>query len=467
MREIQTDYLVVGAGASGMAFTDEVVTRSDAEVVLVDGQHQPGGHWLHAYPFVRLHQPSAYYGVSSRRLGNDRIDQDGPNAGFYERATAPEICAYFRQVLDENLVPSGRVRFEGMTDYRGEDADGHHLVSRLTGTETVVKVRRKFVDATYVQSEIPARHAPSFEIGAGVRVIPPNDLVELHEPANRYTVIGAGKTAMDTCGWLLDAGVDPDHIRWIRTRESWLFDRAATQPLELVASSMRLQACWVAAAARAEDGGSFAHLLEDDGIFVRIDTTIEPGIWRGATISRREVEALRSIERVVRLGKVLAISSDRVLFEQGESQSSPNDVYVDCTAAGTPPWQSRPVFEPGRITLLYVTVGMVPFSAATVGAVETSGADEAEKNALCPPLGWTGEAADLLRIVFNGLVGQTARFADPDLRRWMMRCRLNPVAAASSRRDDPEVAGAFAAMTANLGAALENLAARAGAGVSV
>ncbi len=27
----------------------------------------PGGHWTRAYPFVRLHQPSAYYGVNSRR----------------------------------------------------------------------------------------------------------------------------------------------------------------------------------------------------------------------------------------------------------------------------------------------------------------------------------------------------------------------------------------------------------------
>lgn len=465
MREIETDYLVVGAGASGMAFVDEVVARSDAEVVLVDRQHQPGGHWLAAYPFVRLHQPSAYYGVSSRILGTNRIDEHGPNAGFYERATAPEICGYFQRVLEEDLIPTGRVRFAGMTDYRGEDADGHHLVSQLTGESTVVRVRRKVVDATYVRSEIPARHEPGFAIGAGVRVVPPNDLVEIHEPANSYVIVGAGKTAMDTCCWLLDVGVDPDRIRWIRTRESWLFDRASTQPLELVASSMRLQASWVAAAARAEDSSSFAHLLEDDGIFVRIDPTIEPGIWRGATISRREVDALRSIEQVVRRGRVLGISSDRMRFENGELESSADDVYVDCTAAGTPPWQSRPVFEPGRITLLYVTVGMVPFSAATVAAVETSGAGEEEKNRLCPPLGWTGEARDILTIAFNGLVGLSARFAEPELRRWMETCRLNPVAGAQARRDDPEVAGPFALMVANLGPALENLTARAAVSV--
>src|SRR3954471_20570753 len=110
-RVIDTDYLVVGAGASGMAFVDAVLANSDARVVLVDRRHRPGGHWLDAYPFVRLHQPSANYGVSSRPLGGDQIDESGPNAGFYERATASEICSYYSDVLDEVMLPSGRVRF--------------------------------------------------------------------------------------------------------------------------------------------------------------------------------------------------------------------------------------------------------------------------------------------------------------------------------------------------------------------
>jgi hypothetical protein len=46
----------------------------------------------------------------------------------------------------------------------------------------------------------------------GVTLVPPNGLADLGEPADRFTVIGAGKTAMDTCVWLLEAGVDPDRI---------------------------------------------------------------------------------------------------------------------------------------------------------------------------------------------------------------------------------------------------------------
>ena len=62
MAVIDTDYLVVGAGAAGMAFVDSLIAGSDAGVVMVDRRHCPGGHWNDAYPFVRLHQPSAYYG---------------------------------------------------------------------------------------------------------------------------------------------------------------------------------------------------------------------------------------------------------------------------------------------------------------------------------------------------------------------------------------------------------------------
>ena len=78
---VDTDYLVVGAGASGLAFADALVAEADVEVTLIDRRHAPGGHWLQAYPFVRLHTPSAYYGVNSLALGEDRIDETGENAG--------------------------------------------------------------------------------------------------------------------------------------------------------------------------------------------------------------------------------------------------------------------------------------------------------------------------------------------------------------------------------------------------
>ena len=459
MRHFETDYLVIGAGASGMAFVDTLIAdKPDVEVILVDRRHRPGGHWLDAYPFVRLHQPSAYYGVNSRRLGQDRIDETGPNAGFYERATAPEICDHFGRALDD-LVGTGRVRFLAMSDYRGHDGDGHHVVSLLTGEECTIDVRGTFVDATYVESTIPSRHTPSFDIDAGVRVIPPNGLVDLAAPASAFTVLGAGKTAADTCNWLLDSGVDPDRIRWIRPRDPWTFNREFMQPLDHVGSYMQLQAHWVAAAAEARDGADFAHRLEDAGVFVRIDRSVEPTMFRGATISPREIAALRTIERVVPGTKVRRVTSTEIVTDHGSFPTEPGEVHVDCTAHGIPPAALRPVFEPGRITLQYVTIGIVPLSAATVAAVEARRDDAAAKNRLCPPVSFSGNVADILTLARDGMAGLMARGSEPDLAAWHEACRLNPARGAADHLDDPRVTDAFTSMGANFAAAMRNLTA--------
>lgn len=457
MRRIETDYLVVGAGATGMAFADCLIDQTEASVVLVDRRAAPGGHWLDAYPFVRLHQPSAIYGVGSRVLGHDRIDEEGPNAGFYERATSFEIQDYFLQVLREQLLPTGRAEFLGNSEYRGVDADGHHVFSRVSGEETVVKVRRRLVDATYIESEIPSRHTLPFAVEPDVRVLPPNALVDLERDGAAFTVIGAGKTAMDTCAWLLEVGVDPDRIRWIKTRESWLFDRAAIQPLDLVASFIRMQAHWIEAAAVATTGGAFAHDLEERGVFVRIDPTAEPGIFRGATISRREIDSLRTISRVVRGQRVRRLSTHEIELEGGALPSGPEEIYVDCTAAGVRATSERPAFEPGRITAQYVTVGIAPWSAATLAAVEATGLDDDAKNAACPPVVFTGDCADLLRLVYRGLAGQLARNKVPDVASWNNLCRLNPARGAFDRVDNPEVVAAFTDIMAGLGPAMRNL----------
>ena len=72
-RTLDVDYLVVGAGASGMAFTDALIDHAAVRVAVVDRRHSVGGHWLDAYPFVRLHQASTFYGVASTLLGGNRL----------------------------------------------------------------------------------------------------------------------------------------------------------------------------------------------------------------------------------------------------------------------------------------------------------------------------------------------------------------------------------------------------------
>jgi NAD(P)-binding Rossmann-like domain len=139
MKHIETDYLVIGAGAVGLAFADTLLAETSAHITIIDRHGQPGGHWNDAYPFVALHQPSAFYGVNSMQLGSNRKDTFGSNNGCYELASGAEVTSYFDKVMHQTLLPSGRVSYHPMCDYGG---DGK-FVSILSGEETTVNVCKK------------------------------------------------------------------------------------------------------------------------------------------------------------------------------------------------------------------------------------------------------------------------------------------------------------------------------------
>jgi hypothetical protein len=142
-----------------MAFVDTLVDETSATVVVVDRNHAPGGHWNVAYPFVRLHQPSAYYGVNSRPLGSDTINQSGFNEGYFELASGAEVCAYFDAVMHQHLLPTGRVSYYPMSEYLG---DGHFRT--LGGEDLSVTVRRSFVDTTRVGVVVPSMRPPPYAL---------------------------------------------------------------------------------------------------------------------------------------------------------------------------------------------------------------------------------------------------------------------------------------------------------------
>ncbi len=457
MTEIETDYLVVGAGAAGMAFTDALIADSDADVVMVDRRHSPGGHWNDAYPFVRLHQPSAFYGVNSRVLGHDAIDETGPNAGLYERATAAEICGYFQRVLDEQLLASGRVRFFGMCDSVGDGVDERRFVSRLTGESTTVRVRRRVVDATYLETPVPSTHTPSFAVDPDAWFIPVNGLVDLPEPADGYTVVGAGKTAMDACIWLLDNGVPADAIRWIRPRDAWLLDRAFQQPLTLVAALMEGVSLYLEAAAEAESVDDLFRRLEACGQLIRLDRDDVPTMYRCATVSAEELARLRQIENVVRQGRVRSIGTDAIVCEGGSIPTGRGQVHVDCTAAGLRVAPARPIFETGRITLQQVRTCQPTFNAALVGFVEASPRDDAEKNRLCPPNPYPDTATDWMTGTCISTRAESAWIREPDISAWMESSRLNAARGLGDHLDEPRMQSAVHRFLTNGEPAVANL----------
>lgn len=424
--EIETDYLVVGSGAMGLAFADTLVAESDARITIVDRHGQPGGHWNDAYSFVALHQPSAYYGVNSMPLGSGIKDTHGVNAGLYELATGPEVCGYFSAVMRQKLLASGRVDYLPMTDYRG---DGQ-LVSLLTGDETRVKVRRRTVDATYTATAVPSTTAPAYAVADGVRLVTPNALPHLARSdapvPTGYVIIGAGKTAMDAGVWLLGAGVPADRIRWVMPRDSWLINRQTTQPgAEFFHDSIGAYARKLGAFATATDAEALFEQLEASGNMLRIDPSVRPQMFHYATVSIAEIEALRGIADVIRHGRVRAIEADGLRFDDAFVPVAAGSLYIDCTASGITRRPSVPVFAPDRITLQVVQGPLVTFSAALIAWVEAHMDDEDRKNALCAPFPFPNGILDFPQAELANLRHQVLRSSEPALRGWIRDSRLD------------------------------------------
>src|SRR5690349_13020784 len=189
MRTLDTDYLVVGAGAMGMAFTDALIDHADVHVTLVDRRHAAGGHWQDAYPFVQLHQASVFYGVASTVLGHGTVQTGGPEAGLQERARRAEIQAYYDDILHRRLLGSGQVTFLGGSDHH-TDGTSRLVTSRVSGDSVEVEVRRRVVDATYLSPTIPATTPPPFGVADGVPVVPINGLGRLENAPTEYVIVG-------------------------------------------------------------------------------------------------------------------------------------------------------------------------------------------------------------------------------------------------------------------------------------
>ena len=452
---IETDYLIAGAGAVGMAFADTLLTESDAELVIVDSHHKPGGHWNDAYPFVRLHQPSAFYGVGSRELGSGRLDAVGLNQGLYELASGAEVSAYFDDVMQQQFLPSGRVRYYPMCDYVG---DGR-FVSRLTGEAHTVRARR-FVDATWLKTSVPSTHTPAFTVADGVRFVTPNALPGLKAAPSQFVIVGGGKTGIDTALWLLEQGVDPTRIRWIMPRDAWLLNRRKTQPgVEFFEHSIGAQADQMQAIAEAASLDDLFDRLEGAGVMLRIDSRVRPTMFHGATVSEAEVDALRRIEGIVRMGRVSAIAPGRVTLDAGTLEIAADAVVVDCSASAIPNRQIKPVFDGDTITPQTVRAYQPVFSAAFIAHVELAYRSDAVRNQVCAVVPLPDSLTDWLHMTAANYANQFRWSQDPGLRQWLRANRLDGFARISSQidADDASKRAIVARLREHAGPAMANL----------
>lgn len=442
-----------------MAFVDTMLTETDASFILVDRHHMPGGHWNDAYPFVRLHQPSAFYGVASSELGSNRIDETGSNEGFYELASGAEVSAYFEKVMRERFLPSGRVRYFPMCDYVG---DGRFR-SLMSSAEYVVSVREKTVDGTFFNTSVPSTHKRKFEVDAGVDCIAPNELPRRAADRERFTILGGGKTGMDAGVWLLEAGAEPDAITWVCPRDSWLINRETTQPgAAFVKQTVGGFAAQLEAMKAATSVDDLFDRLESANVMLRIDPSVRPSMFHYATISQGEIAELRRIENVIRQGRVARVCTDRLIMENtDEVPACPGTLYVDCTATAVQFTGAKtvPVFTGDRITIQALRAPLVTISAALTAFVEAHFETEEEKNRFCTPVALADTPTEWLQSFLGNMMNQSGWSQEPKIREWIARCRLDPSRdmGGDAGRTDHADSTIKANISGNIAPAMENL----------
>jgi hypothetical protein len=376
---------------------------------------------------VRLHQASTRYGVNSRKLGSGSKDVTGLNKGFDELASGAQVLSYFDAVMHQQFLPSGRVQYFPMCNYTGD----RQFESLLTGQRYRVDVRRKVVDAAFVRLAVPSTHAPQFAVAPGVTCVPLNDLPKVGGTPAGYVVVGSGKTGIDACLWLLENGVDPEQIRWIMPRDAWYLNRANFQSdnasLDVVLRGLGDQTEAILQSSSIDD---LLERLEAAGQLFRIDRGVRPTTYRCATVTRAELEELRRIRHIVRMGRVRALEADRIVLERGELPANKNWLYIHCSAKAFSPVPRQPVFAGDTITLQAVRTCQPIFSAALIAYLEAAIADDATKNAMSSVVPLPEVPRDWLRMMAISMSNQYLWSRHEEVRRWLVASRLDGMAAA-------------------------------------
>eukprot|EP00984_Skeletonema_dohrnii_P029718 scaffold20574_cov198-Skeletonema_dohrnii-CCMP3373.AAC.2 len=424
----KVDYLVVGAGATGLAFADTLLhhTAPSTSVLMIDKNSSPGGQWVDSYDFVRLHQPSDMYGVETMKLepsGEDSCASN--NMDEAHRATREEILRYYDRVT-KMLEEKYDFHFVGDTAFEmsqlddedilqvvedGSRSDQHqHHCYRLSGGRSIMA--KKVVDARYLQPDLPINVPPKFKYDPNVvNVVPVNTLSVTADnqqaQTKHYVIIGAGKTGMDAIVYLIQhENVNPDIILWIVPNEAWITARENIGSFaEFLHECTELQkrndlANNERGNIESEDFFQRGFLeWEKKGKIYRFDKDILPTKFKDATLSKAELALIKNVKRVVRNGRVESIDDKGTIHFVGgttlslpwSSSSAADTTFVHCSAGAfnyskqtkKPP----PIFSPHRISLqdVYGTPGFC-FVGSIIGKLESLGTKlftDAEKNAMC------------------------------------------------------------------------------------
>jgi hypothetical protein len=240
-------------------------------------------------------------------------------------------------------------------------------------------------------------------------------------------------------------------------RDSWLLDRRTIQPgpdfFDSTAGGYSLQ---IEASALATSIDDLFDRLEATGQLLRLDPMVRPAMYRCATVTGAEVEELRRIKNVVRMGRVRSIDAGEIALDSGTTPTSLDTLHIDCTADGLERRPAVPVFEGERITLQSVRTCQQVLSAAIIAHVEASYGDEERKNELCTPIPHPDSDIDWLRTTLANTINVTRWGGDPVMAAWLAKARLN-INTTPGASPTPEQIAIIGRIGQHTGGAITNL----------
>jgi len=390
---LQCDYLVIGAGTSGMSFIDTILTENPkATVILVDRNTGPGGHWQHVYPFCRLHQTSCNYGINSLKLGKS-LDKKGiERYDVHDRATGAEVVEYYNKACTK-FRETGRFRSFFGVEYDftcSDEKRGVHLIRRRSD-KSCFAVKCKKLVRVHNNLQVPSmRKTPTIPVHEGANFVPINDIPSSLKSGKykNYIVFGCGKTGADAIVHLLQNGIDQSQITWIVSRDVWYFLRDSMEDF------WKSSRGFLAPLAKRNSVKDVFLTWEKSGILGRLENKETekageiPKVFKGPTMDLVEFQLMRSIKNVVRMGRATSIQEKTIVLERGNLEYTPEDtLLVDCMADGFVGLELDKflkTFEPRRINLGPLTIVFnASASAAHIAFLECALEDDTSKNDCC------------------------------------------------------------------------------------
>mmetsp|Transcript_10642 Transcript_10642/g.23503 ORF Transcript_10642/g.23503 Transcript_10642/m.23503 type:complete len:526 (-) Transcript_10642:54-1631(-) len=386
--ELECDYLIVGAGATTLAFVDTLLTElPDTKIILLDKKAAPGGHWVDAYGYVKLHQPSIVYGIASKQLEGNWLKclLCQFMKPWDHRANKTEILKYFADFVNENEQISFYPNSEYYFDKDADPSSEFHSFSSVDGSVSYkVQVNVKLIDGSSNVNIIPHDNPLQFPVDDEVRVMTPNQVYDANNAnptemlKNKYVVLGAGKTAMDAVVYLQRTmKIDPANIAWVISQDVWMSKLGGGGN----------PTAWGRALVKHDNDTQKAALeMESKGAMVRLDKKIMPTVFKFPVVPADELKLMQNVKTIIRRGRATAIrknANSKVTIEFGDDHSpweafAPLEkcVFVHCTSPG--PFNATKNREIGifssdkKMTLSLLFAPPISISMSCLAKVEAS-----------------------------------------------------------------------------------------------